>query len=380
MMKIAYVAPYDPSSIKSWGGGCSYFMAQELQQQGDEIAFVGPLEERFKRLFALKWRYYKYFEKKDYLLHRVPFITQQMAMDAAKKLAAIQAEVIVGTLTLPFAYLNCKQPIVFWTDATFTGLLDFYFNNTCQESVRNGHLIDQLALERCGLAIYTSDWAARSAIEDYGADPNKVRVVPYGANLTQSYAMEDVKTFIDSRPTHTCKLLFLGVDWVRKGGEVAYKVAEALNEAGLKTELTIAGCTPPMNDCLPDFIKSIGYIDKSTEEGVQKLKKLIIESHFLILPSLADCTPNVFCEANSFGVPCLSTTVGGISTTIRSGANGQLFDLEAPISEYCTYIFDLFSDYTKYKSLALSSFHEYESRLNWVSAVKQVKQFIKELL
>ncbi|MGA7933972.1 MAG: glycosyltransferase, partial [Kovacikia sp.] len=240
--------------------------------------------------------------------------------------------------------------------------------------------IYQSALDRCSLAIYTSDWAAKSAIEDYGTDPNKIKVVPYGANLNQSHTLEDIKVLIDSRQTNTCKLLFLGVDWVRKGGEVAYKVAESLNEAGLKTELTIVGCTPPMNDCLPDFINSIGYINKSTEEGVQKLKKLIIESHFLILPTIADCTPGAFCEANSFGVPCLSTKVGGISTTIRSGANGQLFDLEATISEYCTYIFDLFSDYTKYKSLALSAFHEYESRLNWISSVKQVKHFMEELL
>jgi glycosyltransferase involved in cell wall biosynthesis len=377
-MKIAYVAPYDPRSINTWAGGCSYFMAQEFQQQGDEIAFIGPLEERFKRLFGLKWRYYKYFEKKDYLLHRVPFITQQMAMEAAKKIATTQSDLVLGPLTLPFAYLDCKQPVVCWTDATFTGLVDFYFKNTCQESIRNGHLIDQLALDRCSLAIYTSDWAAKSAIEDYGADPKKVKVVPYGANLDQSHSLEDIKTCIDARPNNTCKLLFLGVDWVRKGGDVAYKVAEALNEAGLKTELTVAGC--PMLNKPANFVNVVGFIDKSTQEGAYKLKKLIAESHFLILPSIADCTPLVFCEANSLGVPCLSTQVGGIPTTIRSGVNGQLFDLNVDISDYCRYLVDLFSDYTQYQSLALSAFHEYESRLNWAAAVKQVRQFMKELL
>ncbi len=379
MMKVAYVEPYDAGSVNGWAGGCSYYMGQEFQRLGDIIEFIGPLEERFKRLFSLKWRYYKYFKKKDYLLHRVPFLTKQMAMDATQKLAGTQVDVILGPFTLPFAYLDCKQPIVLWTDATFGGLLDFYFKNTCQESIRNGHLIDQLALDRCGLAIYTSDWAARSAIEDYGTDPNKVKVVPYGANLDHNYSVDDIKTCIDSRPTNTCKLLFFGVDWVRKGGEVVYRVAESLNAAGLKTELAIVGCKPPLND-LPDFINLVGFVDKSTVEGSQKLKKLIIESHFLILPSIADCTPLVFCEANSFGVPCLSTKVGGISTTIRSGANGQLFELNADISEYCSYISDLFTNYSTYKALALSSFHEYESRLNWFSAIGQVNQLMKELL
>jgi glycosyltransferase involved in cell wall biosynthesis len=174
--------------------------------------------------------------------------------------------------------------------------------------------------------------------------------------------------------------LFLGVDWERKGGDIALQVAEQLNDLGLDTELTVVGCEPIVEGSLPKFVKSLGFISKSTIAGKERLDRLIAESHFLILPSRAECYGVVFCEANSFGVPCISRKVGGIPTIIKPNVNGNLFDLNANISEYCNYIYRLFTNYSDYKNLALSAFHEYESRLNWGVAGQKVKQFLTEII
>ncbi len=115
----------------------------------------------------------------------------------------------------------------------------------------------------------------------------------------------------------------MGVDWHRKGGDIAYAVAKRLNQIGLPTELTVVGCQPLINEPIPKFVKSLGFIKKSAPEGKERLNRLIIESHFLILPSLADCTPMVFPEANSLGVPCLSTKVGGIPSIIQEPSKWQ---------------------------------------------------------
>jgi len=380
-MKLALVAPYDPGAIaNNWGVGATHFMGNEFQRQGDDVEFVGPLEQSFKKLFGFKWLYYKYFQDKQYHLHRIPFLAQRMASDAARKIATTQAEIIFGPLTTPFAYLDCKQPIVFWTDSTFANLLGSYFKNSCQESIRNGHLIDRLALDRCSLAIYTSEWAAKSAIEDYGADPNKIKVVPFGANINCTRTMEDIEALVQAKPKHQCNLLFLGRDWVRKGGDIAVKVAAQLNQTGLKTRLTVIGCDPVTDSPLPDFVKSFGCITRATPGGQKLIERALSEAHFLILPSRAECFGVVFCEAASFGVPSISTAIGGIPSAIRSGISGQLFDLDADISEYCRYISDLFLDFTAYRSLALSAFHEYELRLNWSASIKQVRQLTTTLL
>lgn len=184
---------------------------------------------------------------------------------------------------------------------------------------------------------------------------------------------------LNLKPTASCNLLFLGVDWERKGGNTALEVAKTLNKTGLKTELKIVGCTPPITEPLPDFVKVVPFIDKNNVRGVEQINQLVAESHFLILPSLADCTPVVFSEANSFGVPCLSTNVGGIATIIKDDINGKTFAKDAAISDYCNYINNLFSDYKQYQKLSISSFAEYQHRLNWEVAGQTVRNLLKDL-
>jgi hypothetical protein len=41
---------------------------------------------------------------------------------------------------------------------------------------------------------------------------------------------------------------------------------------------------------------------------------------------------------------------------------------------------DLMHNYARYEELALSSFNEYQTRLNWRVATQQVKQLIQEVL
>lgn len=381
-MKIAYVTAYDARSLagaNEWSG-TGYYIAQSLEKQTFFLDYIGPLNDPviLQASRRIKSRFYKLIHAKNYQKDGDPATLKNYARQIANKLNHTQSDLVFSATVNPIAYLECNQPIVFWADGTFANVQNFYplYSNLPEEVIRDWHRMETLALENCKLAIYSSDWAAQSAIHDYGADPSKVKVVPFGSNAESPFTYESIKDIIDSRPTDCCKLLFLGVDWVRKGGDVAYQVAKQLNQAGLKTELTIVGCEPLVEEILPEFVKTLGFISKSTEAGKARIQKLLIESHFLILPTLADCTPIVFCEANALGVPCLSTTVGGIPTMIYNNVNGCLFRRDSHISEYCDYITDLFSDYSYYKNLALSAFHEYEARLNWKVAGQRVHDLL----
>jgi glycosyltransferase involved in cell wall biosynthesis len=123
----------------------------------------------------------------------------------------------------------------------------------------------------------------------------------------------------------------------------------------------------------------LGYISNATQEGRNQLNKLLAESHFLIVPSRAETFGHIFCEASSFGLPSITTNVGGISTAIRNDLNGSTFSKNASVAEYCDYISNLFSNYSRYKALCLSSFYEYETRLNWNVAGRTVKQLLMDL-
>ena len=386
-MKLAYVTTYDASKLQGgneWSG-TGYYIAQALKHQGIPLDYIGPLSEPFgvNGIQKAKRLYHKLVARKNYQTDPNPVRLRSYANQIRDKLARspTQLDIVFSATVNPIAYLECRQPIVFWGDATGAGLIDFYpqYDNLCQESLDNWHMMEKLALEKCRLAIYASDWAAQTAIEYYDADPNRVKVIPFGANIDRLSTFCEIKELIKARPAHQCKLLFLGVDWYRKGGDIALKVAEELNNLGLDTELTIVGCQPIIEGILPSFVKSLGYINKSSIGGKDKIDRLIAESHFLIVPYRAECYGVVFCEANSLGVPCLSTKVGGIPSIIKSNINGQLFDLEHYVAECCNYIINSFATELDYQNLALSAFHEYESRLNWTVAGQRVKELLETI-
>lgn len=385
-MKIAYVTTYNAQTLSGaneWSG-LGYFIARSLKNQSIPLEYIGPLKEKLtlKLVRKSKRYYYKLFQNKHYEKDADLLTLQNYSNQVSKKLAVTKADIVFSATIRPIVYLECKQPIVFWADATCAGLVDFYpqYNNLCQESLENWHMMERLALQKCKLAIYASEWAAQTAIEHYNADPAKVKVVPFGANIDSYRTFGEIKDLIESRPSNKCKLLFLGVDWDRKGGDIALKVTEELNNLGLNTELTVVGCQPIVEGSLPSFIKPLGFITKSTTEGKERINQLLAESHFLILPSKAECYGVVFCEANSLGVPCISRKVGGIPTIIKPNINGYLFDVNADITEYCNYIVHLFDNYADYKNLALSSFKEYQSRLNWSVAGKTVKNLLTKYI
>jgi glycosyltransferase involved in cell wall biosynthesis len=254
------------------------------------------------------------------------------------------------------------------------------FSRHSADTVQQANALTAEALSRSRLAIFSSDWAARSAIELYGTSKEKVRVVPFGANINCQHQLADIRDMLKRRLRNAVKLLFLGKEWDRKGGDIVLKVAKALHAAGQRVELHLVGCTPPKTAVIPDYVYCHGYVSKQNAEGVEKITRLLSESHFLFVPSRAEAFGIVFCEANAFGLPCLTSYVGGIGTIVRDNVNGMTFSLNAKAETYCSYIMDLMQDYGQYESLALSSFNEYQTRLNWGVATKAVKEMIAEII
>jgi glycosyltransferase involved in cell wall biosynthesis len=152
-----------------------------------------------------------------------------------------------------------------------------------------------------------------------------------------------------------------------------------LNKSGLETEVHIVGIKNLPLKNIPSYVKNYGFISKSSESGKKQIDELLAQSHFLILPSKADCTPIVFSEACSFGLPSISTKTGGIPTIIKDDINGFTFNMDAKIEDYANYISEKFFNYNQYESLVFSTFNEYKTRLNWEVAGKRIIELIKDL-
>jgi glycosyltransferase involved in cell wall biosynthesis len=379
-MKISYLTNYDAQNVRSWSG-TPYHMSQALSKVTSVLEYVGPLTAgRWTRgVFRTKQLAYRLLQSKRYSQDADTGILKDYGRQATQKLKASSSDIVLSPVSYTLAYLDCEQPMAFWADATFASLIDYYpfHSNLCQESILRGKAMEQAALDKCRIALFSSSWAADSAIQSYNIDPDKVKVVSYGANIQCHRTLEDIRAISKSKRLDCCKLLFLGVHWHRKGADIAVEVAQKLNQMGIKTELTIAGCSPPDDFELPAYIKIAGFVSKATQEGRDLLEQLFVDAHFLILPSRADCTPMVVGEANSFGLPCLTTKVGGIPTLVKDDLNGKLFDLDTSVTDYCQYVIEVLSDEGRYQAFSESAFSEYQTRLNWPAAVRDAVHFLK---
>src|SRR5260370_37309453 len=156
-----------------------------------------------------------------------------------------------------------------------------------------------LAIKKASLLVYPSAWAAQSAIEDYHADKQKVHFMPFGANFEAIPPREIAEK---RKKSDRCKLLFVGTDWQRKGGDIAFETLLKLEEMGIQAVLIVCGCTPPHTSS-HERMTVIPFLDKNDEKQRQELEQLYVTSDFLLLPTRQECFGMVFCEASSFGLP-----------------------------------------------------------------------------
>ena len=388
-MKIAYITEFDVKNTdkKNWRKNqlghwaCCYYIAKYLENEQTTLQYINSFHTTNALLPKIKRRFYHQIKHKFYHFWADPVFNLDYAAQISQKLLSLNPNIIFCPDINFIAYLNCSQPIVIWVDSTYLGYINFYpeYSNLCQETINHLTTMDKLALKKCKMVIFSSEWAAQNAIKNYQIEPEKVQIVPFGANIECNRTLADIQLILDAKSANQCKLLFIGSDWIRKGGNVALEVAKNLNSIGLNTQLTVVGCQPITKEPLPNFCQVIGFVDTSTMMGLNKIDRLFKESHFFILPSQADCTPHVLAEANSFGVPCLTTDIGGIPTMIKDGLNGKIFAINSHVSEYSKYISSLMTNYSEYKELALSSFNEYQTRLNWSAACQTVKQILHNL-
>ncbi|GGG12431.1 glycosyltransferase family 4 protein [Pontibacter amylolyticus] len=377
-MNITYISDYDASDVNNWSG-LGHFISKALSNQEAKLDFINQHKRNLGFMINSRKLIYKVLGK-SLDLSREPEVVKKVSAQTSK-LIKPNTNVIFSPSSIPVALLETTKPKVFYTDATFAGMIGFYegFSKLDPKAVVKANFLEQQAMDSAQLIIYSSDWAAQSAIQHYNVNPSKIKIVPFGANIDSERSWEDVKAITNSKNRTECNLLFIGVDWKRKGGDVAIKITELLNNMGLKTRLHLVGNNNIPEQSLPEYITNHGFISKASEIGRDKLTELFINSHFLLLPTKADCTPIVFSEANSFGLPVISTTVGGIPTIITENVNGKTFSPNSGTQEWSNYIYSSFNNHTRYNDLCLSSYGEYQKRLNWKKAGKEIMGYLKLL-
>jgi glycosyltransferase involved in cell wall biosynthesis len=362
-MKVAYVYELDAEDVMVQSGR-PHAILQEMRARDYEVVPAFPLDQSLQRRFLWKKIAYR-ATGLIYRPDRERHVLDDLAAQAHRRMADAEIDCIFGPGSHAIARLETKRPIVFCADATFRNMLDFYndFTRCAPEYMRQGEEQERAALQAAAAAIYPSHWAAESAVTHYGADPAKVHVVPFGANLV-ARPYQAVKSWVVSRSSKTMKVLFIGREWRRKGLPKVIAACRWLQARHVNIVLDIVGAQGYCGD-RPEFARFHGMLNKSRPDHRERLEGLLAEAHFLFVPSAAENYGIVFCEAAAYGVPAIATSVGGIPSIVRDQVTGSCLPPETRAEEFGRTMLEIFGDRRRYEAMALCSYAEYASRLNW---------------
>lgn len=376
MIRSAYLCAEDPLSHYAWSG-THRRLFQALQSCSDAIA-LGPLQSPTLSAIRFTNRVSHKLKLGEAIPHHGMVSARAYAHAAQQQLDALQPEVIFApAASVELFHLKTSLPVIYLSDATSRLLEGYYPDFTAMPAKKKRALerFEQHAIQRADALIYPSRWAAQSAIEHYGADPAKVHVLPFGPNFDAAVPPAATK---DSEPHRSLRILFVGRDWQRKGGDIAYEAVAGLRQAGIDARLIMCGCNPEIA-IDPNVAEIIPMIDKQKPGGYEALCALYASADLFLLPTRAECAGVVFSEAAAFGLAIVATDTGGIPTMVENGSNGVLLPLSAGAEDYTRILRDIITQPGKLATMQAASHAHFASRLNWGSFSSELGNIMAKL-
>lgn len=345
-LKLGYLSPHNPFDRQSFSG-TSHFAAKALSALPDvSLRVLGP--HRPRRFL-------------DRIAMPRPLKVEDLNLDGLDAVIGITATSLLREIQDRFREI----PTVHVTDATPRYLRRAYGWAVPKTADR----IEARVAARALLTAYSSQCIADRAREDLGLTELSPVAIPFGVNL------EGLPESCPLKPNDgTLRLLFVGLDWVRKGGDVAIAALDQLRASGRNVELTVVGRVPPNLGKHPCVVQ-VGFLDKNQPAQEEIICDLYRQSHLLLLPSRGDCAPMVVAEAMAYGTPVIASDTGGIRDLLGGAGCGRLLPQSASPESWATAIADLTDDSEAYRMISEACFERAESRSWQVWAKELVRNF-----
>lgn len=367
--KIGFLSELNPKDRKSWSGTL-YKIYESIENAGYKVEYVA-IKRSIYIAFILKIfnKISRFLNKNFSYSHtflNVKSIKLEKDIDSKYDILFV-----IGASVL--SKLKTKRPVIYLIDATFNSLYNYYpdFSNFWHFNIYQGNEIEKLALKKASQIIAASDWTMKSIIKDYHISPDKVKVIEFGANV-------DAHDVIHKNKKEVFNVLFLGVEWNRKGGDIAVQTCDMLIGMGHNICFNVVGIKDlPAIYNSKEWINNIGFLNKNTINDYNKFVDVISSSDILLLPTKAECAGIAFAEASAYRLPIFTYDTGGIANYVINGVNGYRLPLESIPLDFANRIKQCIED-GEIEILKKGCTKMYETKLNWVVWSEKFKVLVNE--
>ncbi len=379
-LNIAYITKENSRDKKEWSG-TSNNIYKCLRKTGHNIERYGPFKSIFEKFLKLVELFYKLLDIKfdpsrNFLLSKI------IAKKIQKKIKEKNLDLIVVHDCTIISFLNTTIPIIIWTDLTFELYQRSYFLNYKKfhkNSLKSGHYLEKLSLNKAIKVIYSTKYAQDSAIKKYKINKIKTKVIPFGSDILPI----SKKLFLNSqkknkKKNNKIKFISVGVDWDRKNMGKSIEVVNELNKMGINSFLTIVGSQPPKTFNIPKYVNIVPFLDKKNSKDLNKLKKIYFNSDYFILLSKAEAFGLVLLEANSYGLPLILNDIDGMKFVAKKEYT-IFVKKNLSVNKIALKILSLIKNNSKYRRFSYNSFLSSFNN-TWDIASNRLARVINDIL
>jgi glycosyltransferase involved in cell wall biosynthesis len=200
------------------------------------------------------------------------------------------------------------------TPLNYDELASWYGHEVGTGPVERAKLMIHRAVMQRARGITTwSQWAKDSVVRDYGVRAERVTVVHPGTTLAK---FPDPRARGERRPG-PMRILFVGGDFVRKGGDLLLQVFRQHLRGSSELHLVTSADVPGGDGV---------HVYRNVAPHSPELLRLYAEADVFALPTRADCFGVVLAEAMASGLPIVTTRVAAIPEAVADGVSGFLIE------------------------------------------------------
>lgn len=317
-MKLQYICKWDKIKEKTWSG-TTYSLYKALTKKQDIINYSYQLnifQILWVKLTSLSFKKNRVVINDAFNKYKDYFFEKQIQkLDQNKKLSNV---IFVGNS------VKCTSNAYTYCDLTLDSLLYFkenhpqIFQYSRFENISDKEFdekrLRQLDIFNGLTGIFTmSKWLAENLAHYSKIEEDKIHWVGGGINIDINKIKEVTKT--------NNRILFVGRDFIRKGGDIVYEAFKILKSKYLPdAELYIAGPKECPVDQNTNGIIFLGELPPD------KLSDYFNSCDIFCMPSRFEAYGLVFIEALVYGLPCIGRNNFSMKEFIEDGKSGYLLD------------------------------------------------------
>lgn len=256
-------------------------------------------------------------------------------------------------------------PVVYFSDTTARLIYDTYPQlRTQPEGYRRAcDHVEREALNRVSAAVFATELARQSAINDYGVHPDRAFTVPMGANIVAGRIGFDPK--IEDFPTReSIRLVMTAADPVRKQLDLAIDAVDALRRQGWDAEMELIG--PPTSRAVSHpHVHCLGRLSLAKAAGRRENGAALQRSHLMVLPSLGEAFGIAPCEAALLGKPSIVSDAGGLPEVVQHDVTGIVMKAGSTAEDYAREIIGLAERPDRYRAMAAAAAARARANFTW---------------